>query len=354
MTRFRRALAAAALAWLSTAAGCSAARRFPLGLYGLSSPEDLPKVREAGFDSFHTTETALERLEPLARRARELGLGLLASPDSLRDGPRDSTRGWPLAGWYLFDEPDVHRLSPQALKELHGKTKGWDPDRPTVVCVGEGKSAAAFGGAADILMLDWYPVPHLALDSVADQLDLARKAIGKDKTLWAVLQAFDWRDYPQRDPKKPRVGRFPDHAEIRFMSYLAIVHGADGLFYYTWRKPGRTTLGDHPEQWQALARVVYELRSLQPILEGGAPAPPPPGARLEGLESRFWRYRGKTLALLLNRNRGTPARVPAELLSPRWRALFGTRRDPKGDLREDGGAWLLEPHKVLLLEGPAD
>ena len=199
-------------------------------------------------------------------------------------------------------------------------------------------------------MVDWYPVPHLKLDSVADQADAAVRALPAGKPLWMVLQAFDWMEEPQRDPSKPRIGRFPTHAEIRLMSYLSILHGAKGLFYFRLQRSGGGTLLDEPELWQAVSRVTRELKSLQPILEGGAAVPLPFPPNPDSVEARAWRYRGRTYVIVLNRKDDISQRIPEELLNPRWRPLFEPRRDPKDLLPKVGDAWYLPPHRVLVFE----
>lgn len=300
----------------------SALERFPIGIYGVESPEDLPIVKEAGFDSF----VAEGPLPELAEPARALGLRMLAAPEP--SGPAPSRR-WPVDAWYLADEPDVNGVSPEALAGMSRRARAWDAPRAQVFTLGEGAQAARYGGLGDIVMLDWYPVPHLKLDSVADQLDAARRSLPPGKPLWMVLQAFDWRGEAQKDPAKPRVGRFPDHAEIRFMSHLAIIHGARGLFFFSFRRNGEA-LPARPELWQAVSRVSRELRILQPILEHGREISSPL-AKEAGFESKAWRYRGRTYLIAANRT-GKSAALPEELRKS-WRALFEARSAPRESLK---------------------
>lgn len=339
-----------ALSGCADSSGRGARARFPIGIYGADDPKDLKALKESGFDSICTYVADPRRFRDLAREAKRLGMGMVISPQELKKGPLSETRGWPVLAWYLQDEPEVHRISADALESTSRETRRWDTDRLQTFVVGEGSAAQKYGRIADILMLDWYPVPHMKLDSVADQIDLAYEPLPQGKPLWMVLQAMDWRDFPQRDPKKPRIGRFPDHFEIRFMSYLAILHGARGLFYFTFRKPGGKTLLDYPEQWQALARVTREIKSLQPILEKGGLSPLPFPPDPDGVEARTWRYRGRDYCVILNRKGGMMQRVPDELLSGSWRPLFEPRRDPRDLLKKAGRAWYLRPYQVMVFE----
>lgn len=334
-------LAAAALIFLGCASVLvgrprSALKRFPIGIYGVASAGDLPAIKDAGFDSFAPDAPKAE----LAGLARKLGLRMLANPASLFAGP--APRNWPIEAWYLADEPDVNGISPERLADLSRQARAWDPVRAQAFVVGEGSQTARYGGLADIVMLDWYPVPHLKLDSVADQIDLAYSSMPPGKPLWMVVQAFDWRREPQSDPKKPRVGRFPTHAEIRFMSYLALVHGARGLFYFQLHGL------DQPELWLAVSRVSREIKALQPILERGREIKPGVSGE-DGFESKAWSYRGRTYLAVVNR-RNAPVLMPAELLET-WRPLFESRRDPRDLLLKTGSGFSLRPYQTMVLEG---
>lgn len=335
--------------------GCSheyqtSPKRFPVGVYGVTDPGQLAGLRKAKFDSFHTYESDPDLLKRLAMEARRQNLRMLAYPDRLRRSSISGTHGWPLEAWYLLDEPDVLGTPVSDLQRLSAATRRWDSRRLQTFVIGQGTAAAKYGHIADILMLDWYPIPHLELDSVADQIDSARGYLPEGKPFWFVVQSFDWRDYPQRDPKKPRVGRFPNREEIRFMSYLALLHGANGLFYFTLSKPGGRTLFDRPEEFQALTRVVSEIKSLQPVLEAGVSRSPPYSSLADGVEGRAWSYRRREYVVVLNRRKELRP-LPRELLDPRWRPLFEVRRAQRDLLKGSEGNWQLSPYQVLVLEG---
>ena len=244
----RRATAiAAALALGGSACSrrASAPDSFPIGLYNISDPGPLAQLKEDGFDAFFATPEHPEGFTALSRSALSLGMTMIASPSSLLEGHVDP-KAWPLLAWYLQDEPDVNRVSPEALRALSVKVAAKD-SRPQTFVIGSADAAPTYASIGDALMLDWYPVPHLPLDSVADQIDKTLEALAPGKPLWFVVQAVDWREEVQRDPKKPRVGRFPEEAEIRFMSYLAVMHGAGGLFYFRLVRPDGKSLLELPE-----------------------------------------------------------------------------------------------------------
>jgi hypothetical protein len=89
---------------------------------------------------------------------------------------------------------------------------------------------------------------------------------GPRRPLYAVIQAFDWSLYPDLLPGESNL-RPPTAAEIRAMTYLALVRGADGILYYTF-DDGRWDLRRHPETWQAVRDVVAEVRLFEALFRG--------------------------------------------------------------------------------------
>lgn len=337
----------AALAGLLLAGGCAGAgtRReaFPIGLFNVADPSHLTRIREAGFDHVFPIGTQAQQ-EAVALEAGRQGLRVVASPSPALDASR--VKRWPLAAWYLQDEPDVNKVSPERLREIAERVRAWDP-RPQTFTVGQGSEATRYGGIGDVFMLDWYPVPHLLLDSVADQIDEALRHLPAGRPLWFVAQAFDWRD------DNNRIGRFPTSAEMRFMSWLAVMHGAKGLFFFRFPRPDGKTLFDFPELWRALELVSRELKAFQPVLEGGTLAPLPFTPRPGGLEARCWAFRGGRYVLVLNRSKEKYFKLPDELLKPEWRLFGEPDKDVRERLKAHHGAWYVRSYEALVFQGPS-
>lgn len=320
--------------------------RFPIGIYGVSDPAQLARLKDGGFDSFHTGSDPV-LLAALAKEAKRLGMRMVAHPDRVRESANSLTHGWPVDAWYLEDEPDVIKMSSTTLQGLSAKTRSWDSVRPQTFVIGQGAPAKVYGAIGDILMMDWYPVPHKATDSVADQIDILMSAIPKGKPFWMVVQAYDWAD-EVKDPVKSKGLRFPYRSEIRFMSYLSILHGARGLFFFSLGKKGKT-LFEYPELWQAVSSVSREIKSMQPILEQGVLVPLPFHPDVN-LEARAWRYRGRDYVVILNRRAKFSQKVPDVLLKQDWRPLAESRRDARELLKAAQGAWYLRPYQVMVFE----
>lgn len=338
---------AALVAASCTRAPAPALERFPIGMFGVRQVSEVDALAKEGFDTF-MAEADTQTITAMAVRARKHGMRLLTHPGAFRKAgapPSDL----PLDAWYAYDEPDVVGLSSAALAAEIAAVKNWDPRRPVTFVIGQGSPAKKYAGIGDALMLDWYPVPHHPIGSVGDEIDKAYWYTG-GRPLWFVVQSFDWRDAPQRNPKKPRIGRFPDHIELRLMSYLAVVHGAKGLFYYTLKRGDGSSLLDWPELWQATARMAREMRSLQPIFSANRRVPLPFSPQPGGVEAACWRWHGRDYLVLVNRHRDKQLKVPAHLLDRSWRPLFEMRRDPKELLKAAGGAHYLPPLRVLVLE----
>jgi hypothetical protein len=337
-----RLLALTAILALSS---CSQSRHFfPIGTFVVQEPEALTGLEKAGFNAVQIYNQDPARLEAMSRTARRHGLKLLAHPFKLMEAgapPKD----FPMLAWYLYDEPDVHKMSAPELCALWNKVKAWSPDTPGAFVVGDGRKAAQYKDCGDIMMVDWYPVPHYPLESAGEHVALTKAAAGK-KPVWAVLQAMEWKDYS----KKPRGSRFPTYGELRFMTYHSILMGAQGIWYFAFTKPDGTTLDKHPEHWHWLTSVTRELASLRPIFERGKPAHLPFPPNPDGPLAKAWRYHGRDYVILANPRKDASLRVPDELLQMRWRPLFETRRYQKELLHKVGQAWYLPPYRVMVFE----
>lgn len=323
----------------------------PLGLYSVSDPGQLAAIHHAGFNAIVPNAPDPEALRRLGDAAAMEGIALLVAPPTTSGTAGDSngkqgtersdhaspsvpfrpfpSPSFPVLAWYLADEPDVTGMTEDQLVALDQRTKKAFPGPPTAFVVGDGGDALCYAKAGDILMVDWYPVPHLPLASVGDHVrwtvDAARSpaagGAAKGRPVWAVIQAYDWRDQAQRNPG-PRIGRFPTTGEIRFMSYLALVRGAQGLFYFQFSKPGGKTLLDFPDQWFALTSVVHELSQLASTMARGVSMPARPGS-IPGLTVRAWRdpAAGEEVVVLVNESPDRAATVPPVLRQDRWQPL---------------------------------
>jgi hypothetical protein len=256
------------LALLGSQTGCQSPSRkavFPIGIFGASEPADLREVRAAGFNWV----VGSARPDFLEAAARE-GLVVLAQPDGLGDtGILAADRHPALRSWYVADEPDMARLPPATVRAGIRELRRAGARKPTVLTLWGGREADHYGRLTDWLMIDRYPIPWMPLADFPKHLRLGRYAAGPGRPLIPVLQAFDWKAFPKSFPPRPGL-RAPDHAELRAMAFLALLEGARGLMFYTYRSGEDRSwdLQQHPETWDAVLRVVREVRELEPLFLG--------------------------------------------------------------------------------------
>jgi len=240
---------------------------FPLGIYG-TTIESLPELKAAGFNAVQTSRREAGFLRKFIGRAQDLGLKVLIPyPDREDHGTlhaflHEIKASQAILAWYLADEPEGRGIPPGSIWRWRQFLRSYTPFPGAVVLV-RAKRAWDYAPAADILMIDTYPIPRMPLTWLSDSLEEAKQwAMGRP--VWAVIQAFDWSMCPLEDDPRSW-GRYPTYAEERCLSYLAVVHGAKGLFYYTFeaKKFGSE---DYRRHWDTIKRVVAELRSIYPLL----------------------------------------------------------------------------------------
>jgi len=324
--------------------------RFPIGMFGVTNVGELSRLKELGFDSFQTNEKDPSLLSQLAREAQRQGMDMVLYPDQVITSTfSQQAMSWPVGAWLLAGAPETHKLPTDPSSKLNDALKAWSPQTRTASFSDQGPRNEQFSGTVDALMLGWYPVPYKPMETVADELDKTRMHLPEDKPLWAVLQAHNRADNANYTPQI-KTDRFPNFNEIRFMSYLSIVHGAKGIYYFTLQKPGGRSLLDFPEEFQSAYRVAWELKGLQPILEHGKRISLPFDVTSKDLEAMALRYRMRDYVIVLNRRKDAMLKMPDELLHRRWRPLFETRRHAKELLTETKGAWYLGPYRALVFE----
>ena len=247
---------------------------FPIGIYGVDNAEDIAIVKKAGFNCIQTYKSDPAIIKKLAAEAKNQDIKLLIYPYNIINSKYEKEAdNYPILAWYLYDEPDIWKVSREKLTSLDEKSKKIFPNHKTAFVIGQGKTETPYYDIADILMVDWYPIPHLALESFGQNIALAKqglKIIGRDNTpLWAVIQMFDWKEYKQHLSDDNRIGRFPSKDEIRFMSYDAVFNGATGLFYFIYTSRGIPLPKSKPEQWKDIVDIIQEISFTSDVFDKG-------------------------------------------------------------------------------------
>ncbi len=308
------------------------AREFPLCLYGVTNPDDLKIIKKAGFTCIQTYTTDATTLARLAKEAAKQSLKVVFRPEGIINTKYENkARNWPVLAWYLVDEPDVARLTREQVQAKHQAAKKAFPQHETTLVIGQGRTATAYYDIPDIMMVDWYPVPHYPLETFGDQVGYMREEMTNynvaEHPAWGVVQIFDWKNFKQYRPDNDRIGRFPTLDEIRFMSYDGIYNGANGLFFYTFNHLKQPMPQSAPEYWQRVQTVLGELAQFKTIIEKGTEVATPVRIR-HPLRLKTWQYEGHTYSMLMNID-DKPRKVPAALLKADYQILYGQEKAKK-------------------------
>jgi hypothetical protein len=271
---------------------------FPILLYDApADPESLRKFHDHGFNVITVAKT--EDAEA-ARQA-----GLYAAAHSKKITNLDSV----LLGIGI-DSP-VLNLKPPLLENLKAdldKTRAAIPNRPVMHAIGywldEPKGVITnvlppaekyeeVVQAIDVSAPYLYPVPYQPIQSVGEAVARAANASGGKKPVLPVLQIFAWT----------ATDRYPTAAELKCMVYLALIHGARGIGYYSYShvtgKKGVTFAEEKPEVWDSLRSVNAELAQIGPFVLD-AETDPAVTLKETGLECRAFSSGARHLVLLAN------------------------------------------------------
>ena len=190
-------------------------------------------------------------------------------------------------GWYIADEPDgagnlpgapIGSRTPRDVAAKHVAVSALDPRHPTFVSLNCLHSAPFYADAADILLLDPYPIgvnlkkgcnatfgcngcdgcEHGGPADVAERLATVSHEIlqyGKaPPALWVVLQAFGGEGHWSRAPTA---------RELRCSVLLAVAHGASGVLLW---------LREAPTPLDLAAEAVASGKTLNCCRRGFTPA----------------------------------------------------------------------------------
>jgi hypothetical protein len=244
---------------------------FPIGMFSVG-PENLEIVREAGFNTAHTYLTDPVILQKYIDTAEKTGIKLLMYPSDKADkGVIDlektkrfiekNRNAKSVLAWFFADEPDLNGGTPSQVREINSFIKRIDPNRPTAIVIHRTDRFKEYKDASNILMMDRYPVPNRPLSHIAETTEWAVKQKGDIGPVWAVLQAFGYQN-----PQLKGWGlREPTYDEMRAMTFLSIVHGAKGIFYFTFTGSQYRIL-QSPEHWNDLKKIVEELNAIYQLL----------------------------------------------------------------------------------------
>jgi hypothetical protein len=140
---------------------------------------------------------------------------------------------------------------------------GYWEDEPTGVYLNKVPSKERYEELVNVLDVSapyLYPIPYQPVGSVGEAVKRANAATGGKKPLLPILQLFTWE---AKD-------RYPTPAELKCMVYLSLIHGADGIGYYSYNhvsgKKGTNIAREQPELWQEVKQINSEIAEIRPLL----------------------------------------------------------------------------------------
>lgn len=246
---------------------------FPVGIFSVNPPSEFKEVKKAGFNTVHTYEFEAKYLKHYIAIAKKLGLKVLIFPSFRIKGKEDAKFSIlkkfisqykdddTILAWYLAEEPVYNKIDSYIIRNLNNFIKKNDSKHPTVVFLSQPKYALKYAKCSDIIMTGVYPIGKQDILWVAKYVELARRSA---RPVWALIQAFGYQNERYRAWGWERE---PNYEEMRMMSYLAIAHGAEGIFFYTYHG-SQYNIKFSPDHWKNLVKVVKELNTDLPFFLG--------------------------------------------------------------------------------------
>lgn len=233
---------------------------FPIGVYGATA-DTLEAVKRLAFNTV-VIGGEEDGLRKQVQLCHELSLKYIISvvPDPDRLVPllarlQGFVRPKETA-FYVNDEPGIRSFPISRAEDVQGLIKARFPGVATCMAIVRPQVCRTYLDAADFFFLDPYPVPFMPMTWLSDVMDRAAQDAGAGR-LGAVVQAFGGKD--TKDEGWPRL---PTWREMDCLSFLSVVHGGRGIFFFTFRVMGSTSEGR-----RRLGRVVGRLNTVYPWLK---------------------------------------------------------------------------------------
>ena len=278
---------------------------FPIGVYsvcerefnGMSLDRAFEDLKAAGVNTVHSYSDT--RGETFLSAADRHGLKVFAGIRKADKAFVEKTRHHPsVLAWYVGDDTSMH-AEPFEVYDRSDSVLSADPTRITaqadVMNSGDAVSSyRAFVKTTDVFMPEIYPChdekrnpdPECVAKAVRDmkrfRSDVAEAKDGRPKAIWPIIQYFSgWSSWH----------RFPTREELFAMSFATLVHGAQGITWYTYGgfpdpKRNRINRGvtDSPEVWKNFTDLTSRIAALVPALTMPVPLQPKPAKVISGPE----------------------------------------------------------------------
>lgn len=328
---------------------------FPIGIYAVNPCEFNDRsidrafrdLKAAGFNLVHRTRPvpAAENEEFLSLADRH-GLKVFITPvvsfadDFVAKSLIPAMIRHPsILAWYLADDTADH-VSPETVSYRNRIVKAQDPHHLTlqadaVLPGGANCRYDPFVHSTDIFLPEIYPVTEEGsrgcevAEVVRDMKATAeaiRKAGNPVKSVWPICQHFDGWDAWKR---------FPTAAELRAMSWAALVHGGHGIVWYVYNSQsghGRGVASD-PARFAELAAVSREIAALSDDLLTRTPRDQPEVRIVSGPATDAY---GNDSVTVLLKGGESPLLISVNAIPAAVRATVGVRGFARAEVIGEG------------------
>ena len=224
---------------------------FPIGTYG--APVDRYKMlKDAGYNFVVASADDLDEV---------LKAGLLAAVPVYGKTPEEyyefikKYKDHPaVLCWMMYDEPGYNKADLLFIHDIYMAAFKADKVHPSYLVITTPTVYKTFGQCCDVLAVDTYPITKGQINDVGANIEKAYKDLKASVPVWHCGQMFQW-------PEQRR----PTPQEHRFMSYYALMNGAKGMLWYTFKGYGQDLPVDDPELWNAQKKFLKELHELSPV-----------------------------------------------------------------------------------------
>jgi hypothetical protein len=174
---------------------------------------------------------------------------LIQEIEAFRDHPA-------LLAWYISDEPNGRKITPEELGKVYSIVKQYDPWHPvSIVFMAPFTASVRYAGALDIVMADPYPVPDHPLSLTGNTAAQLRDEFKGTRPVWIVPQVFGGGELWRREPTLQ---------EVRSMTWQSVINGATGIQYFV--RQGQNYFPKSVPAWNECGRIAVEVAELTPWL----------------------------------------------------------------------------------------
>ncbi len=227
---------------------------FPIGTYG-APVEDYSVLKKAGYNFVVAGVNDLDKVQQAGLKAAVPVHGSKEDEfNSFRETIIKYKNHPSVLCWMLYDEPAYNRADLLDIYKLYNIAYQADSVHPSYLVITTPTGYTTYGRCCDILSVDTYPVTNGVITEVGENIAKACRESDADQPVWHCGQMFKW-------PAQRR----PTVQEHRFMTYLALMDGAKGLLWYTFKGFGQYLPQDDPVLWNAQKQLLKQVTDLAPL-----------------------------------------------------------------------------------------